>query len=50
MKDLYKSMADLVVWSIESGEILLRPDLAMTYYPSDYDFYWFVARTVHLLE
>lgn len=28
----------------------LRPDLALTYYPSVYNFYWFVARNVKYLN
>ena len=27
-----------------------RMDLALTYYPSEYSFYWFTARTVNLLN
>ena len=27
-----------------------RPDIILLYYPSKYDFYWFVARIVHLLK
>ena len=27
-----------------------RPDLVLAYYPSIYNFYWFVSRTFHLLE
>lgn len=27
-----------------------RPDLILVYYPSKYDFYWFVARIVALLK
>ena len=27
-----------------------RADLALTYYPSVFEFYWFVARTFHRME
>ena len=27
-----------------------RPDIILLYYPSKYDFYWFIARIVHLLK
>lgn len=30
--------------------ITKRPDLILVYYPSRYDFYWFVARNVQLLK
>lgn len=30
--------------------IKVRPDLILVYYPSKYDFYWFVARTINLLK
>ncbi len=30
--------------------IEVRPDLILMYYPSQYDFYWFVSRIVSLLN
>lgn len=45
---IYENTTDLIAWSIErnfSG----RPDLALVYYPSLFNFYWFTARTLNLL-
>jgi hypothetical protein len=40
----------LLRWSIESREMLERPDLALVYYPSLQDFYYFVARNVFFMN
>ena len=47
---IYSDSTDLLVYAINAGYIQNRPDLALTYYPSEYDFYWFVARTYMLLK
>ncbi len=36
--------------SIDSGRILQRPDLGLLYYPPLVDLYWFISRTVFLLN
>ena len=41
---------DFIKWGIESGIVLRRPDLSLTYYPSVFDFYWFVARNLAYLK
>ena len=46
---LYENTTSFIEWVIESGTMTSRPDLALTYYPSRYNFYWFVARTRFLL-
>lgn len=46
---IYENTTDLIVWEIErnfSG----RPDIALTYYPSVLNFYWFTARTLNLIQ
>lgn len=46
---IYENSTRLIAWMIErnfSG----RPDLALTYYPSVYNFYWFTSRTLNLLQ
>ena len=48
--NLYRSVSELVVWAIENEVVLTRPDVVILYYPSVYDFYWFVARVCILLE
>jgi len=42
--------AKLIEWSVTSGRITERHDLALLYYPPIYDFYWFVSRTLFLLD
>lgn len=41
--------ADLLEFTI-TNIIMKRPTLILVYYPSKYDFYWFVARLVGLLK
>jgi len=48
--NLYRSVTELVVWAVENEVVLRRPDVAILYYPSVYDFYWFVARVLSFLE
>lgn len=46
---IYENTTDLLAWEIErnfSG----RPDLALTYYPSVLNFYWFTARTLNIIQ
>jgi hypothetical protein len=46
---MIRDVSDLLVYAIDQG-VDRRPDLILMYYPSKYDFYWFVARIVGLLE
>lgn len=41
--------AELLAYTIEHI-IQERPTLILLYYPSKYDFFWFVARNVQLLK
>lgn len=46
---IYENTTDLLAWFVErnfSG----RPDLSLTYYPSVFNFYWFAARTLNILQ
>lgn len=46
---IYENTTNLLVWAIKrnfSG----RPDIALTYYPSVLNFYWFTARTLNLIQ
>lgn len=46
---IYENTTNLLAWAIErnfSG----RPDIALTYYPSVLNFYWFTARTLNLIR
>jgi hypothetical protein len=49
LENLVKDTADLLVYVVEN-KISLRPDLALVYYPSKYDFFWFVSRIVNLYK
>ena len=46
---IYENTTDLVAWEIERN-LSGRPDLALTYYPSVMNFYWFTARTLNLIQ
>ena len=47
--NMMSNSVDLLVFAVE--EIIEKHShLALLYYPSKYDFYWFVARNVHLLK
>ena len=45
---ILSNTTDLIAWSID-GNFSNRPDLALTYYPSVYNFYWFTSRILNLL-
>ncbi len=49
LQTIYENTTNLVTWFIERN-FSSRPDLALTYYPSVYNFYWFTARSVNLLR
>ena len=46
---IYENTTDLIVWEIERN-FSSRPDIALTYYPSVFNFYWFTARTLNLIQ
>ena len=46
---IYENTSALMAWEIKRN-FSNRMDLALTYYPSEYSFYWFTARTVNLLN
>lgn len=50
LQQLYGDTSRMLAWTINSDVLGFRPDLALLYYPPIYDFYWFVARTVHELS
>lgn len=49
LRQMMRDISDLLVYVV-NGAIDRRPDLILMYYPSKYDFYWFVGRIVSLLE
>lgn len=46
---IYENTTDLLAWEINHN-FTGRPDLALTYYPSVLNFYWFTARTLNLIQ
>lgn len=46
---MIRDTTDFLVFTVEE-KIESRPDIILVYYPSKYDFYWFLARTVQLLK
>ena len=49
VRQMVRDVADMLVYVIEEV-ITERPDILLLYYPSRFDFYWFVARTLAYLE
>ena len=49
LQQIYLNSTNLIAYHI-AHNFSSRPDLALTYYPSVYNFYWFVARTANLLN
>ncbi|EWS75435.1 hypothetical protein TTHERM_000985179 (macronuclear) [Tetrahymena thermophila SB210] len=50
LQGLYLNSTNVIIYAIDSYISKSHPDIAFLYYPSVYDFYWFVARNVHLLN
>ena len=48
MQAIYENTTGLITLLIERN-FTGRPDLAMPFYPSKFNFYWFLSRTYHLL-
>ncbi|KAL8575183.1 hypothetical protein ACOMHN_042493 [Nucella lapillus] len=46
---IYHNTTMMIAFMINNG-FFGRADLALTYYPSVFEFYWFVARTFHRME
>ena len=46
---IYENTTDLIAWEIERN-FSSHPDIALTYYPSVLNFYWFTARTLNLIQ
>ncbi len=49
MQLIYRSTASFVSWQV-AHNFSSRPDLALTYYPSVYNFFWFTSRILNLLN
>ncbi|KAG2373066.1 hypothetical protein C9374_012912 [Naegleria lovaniensis] len=45
MQQMALNASQLIYHTVSQGLELKRPDLAMIYYPSVYNFYWFISRT-----
>ncbi|CAL1548907.1 unnamed protein product, partial [Lymnaea stagnalis] len=49
LAQIYLNTSSLLAFEIKTN-FSDRPDLALTYYPSQIEFYWFVSRTLAILE
>lgn len=49
VQTIYENTTNLIAWMAQRN-FSSRPDLALTYYPSVYNFYWFTSRTLYLLQ
>lgn len=49
VQTIYDNTTLLIAYEI-SHNFSSRPDLALTYYPSMYNFYWFISRVLNLLN
>ena len=49
VQTIYLNTTSLVMYEI-SNNFSSRPDLALTYYPSVFNFYWFTSRVLNLLN
>ena len=50
IQQIYTHSVDLVAWVINQRLLDERPDIVLLYYMGNYNFYWFVSRTVYLLN
>ena len=48
-QEIYLNTTEFINWAIKT-KFSSRPDLALVYYPSVYTFFWFVSRSLFLLE
>ncbi len=46
---IYENTTNLLAWMVQRN-FSSRPDLALSYYPSIYNFYWFASRSLNLLQ
>ena len=49
LEQMMLDTTDLLVFTV-TEMLKERPTLILVYYPSKFDFYWFVSRIVHLLK
>ncbi|KAK3098312.1 hypothetical protein FSP39_018295 [Pinctada imbricata] len=49
IQQVYLNTSNMIAFEIKTN-FTNRKDLALTYYPSEFEFYWFVARTYHQLQ
>jgi hypothetical protein len=48
-QQLYLNTTKFITWAVETN-YTSRPDLALVYYPSVYNFLWYTSRTLFLIE
>ena len=47
---MYMNTLDLFIFALHENILFQRPDVAMLYYPSKFDFYWLVSRVFNLIK
>ncbi len=50
MQKMYSDSIDLIIYGIKEDIFNWRPDLALLYYPSVFDFYWLISRVYSSLK
>eukprot|EP01132_Coremiostelium_polycephalum_P010103 gene10103-12392_t len=50
LQNMVVSTSYLIEWAVNSEVVYDRSDLALLYYPSIYDFSWFISRLLYFLE
>lgn len=50
LEQMLLNASEIIKFGLENEIELNRPDLSLVYYPSVYDFYWFISRTSYLLR
>lgn len=50
MLQMYSDTVDLIIFAIKEDIFNWRPDLALLYYPSVFDFYWLISRVYSTLK
>ena len=49
LQEIYQNAVDLIVYQVQSN-MTSRPDIALSYYPSKFVFYWFLSRLLLLFK
>jgi len=50
MQNMYRDTVEIIIFAIKEDIFNWRPDLALLYYPSIFDFYWLISRVYSTLK